>query len=129
MEYVDFKEICQVEGCVNLGEINKKHNGKVYRRKYCSKHKRDMYGMGNNFNQKLKLKKILNKCVSCGWEGPCDKHRPIAGSSYNLKNIVSLCPNCHRLYHRGYITNEYKETKKYKDFKNGIIYKCKNTGF
>jgi len=42
-----------------------------------------------------------NKCVICGWTGPCDKHRLEKKNGYIVLNVVSLCPNCHRLLHRG----------------------------
>ena len=51
-------------------------------------------------------KKVLDlkKCTLCGWRGPCDLHRIKRGKDgggYDLLNSVVVCPNCHRLIHRG----------------------------
>jgi hypothetical protein len=44
-------------------------------------------------------------CFKCGWnESYCDRHRIIKGEDggkYILGNVISLCPNCHRIEHRG----------------------------
>ena len=48
-------------------------------------------------------------CWHCGWDGPCDIHRIKSGSQggqYEDKNVVVLCPNCHRLVHRNLISIE-----------------------
>lgn len=109
------ERICEVKGCENVGEYHKKSaNGKVYRRKHCSTHKRFFYGMrrqtGSKKAWKDKIKKFKeskgNKCELCGWKGPCDIHRKIPrhqGGGYTEGNIMCICPNCHRLEHRGLI--------------------------
>lgn len=108
MHRIDALGKCSVEGCGNLGEVHKIINHKVYRRKYCSKHKRQHYGMPLSYNKpKLKAKDafrkrgMCDKCMICGWEGPCDVHRKEPQGSYNMKNMMASCPNCHRLIHRG----------------------------
>jgi hypothetical protein len=44
-------------------------------------------------------------CIICGWnKTKCDAHRIIFGCNggkYEKGNLISLCPNCHRLVHRG----------------------------
>ena len=45
-----------------------------------------------------------DRCVACGWEGPCDLHRIVPGKKngkYTSGNTLELCPNCHRLAHKG----------------------------
>ncbi len=40
-------------------------------------------------------------CWICGWnQATCDQHRLVAGKDggiYSIDNVVSLCPNCHRV--------------------------------
>ena len=101
---------CQVEGCSNLGDpVKLKPNGKYYRRKFCSVHKREHYGMqppttGTTTAFKERIRKQRgNLCERCGWVGPCDIHRIIPGcrgGRYQEGNIEIICPNCHRLEHR-----------------------------
>lgn len=106
MKYIDDKKICKKESCCNLGAWNKVINNKLYRSPLCEKHKAQKYGKKKSPASKLKtiekFKKrgLANKCEICGWKGPCDVHRKIPQGSYNLKNIMSSCPNCHRLIHR-----------------------------
>jgi len=50
--------------------------------------------------------RIPNKsCQFCGWDKAfCDRHRIVEGKNggvYSKENVVSLCPNCHRLIHLG----------------------------
>ena len=110
VEIIDEKKKCEVEGCTNVGEWNKIDHCKVHRRKICSRHKRLKYGL---FPQQLsavqtfKKKGKCDKCELCGWVGPCDCHRKVFGKEggrYKLSNLHSICPNCHRLIHRGLIT-------------------------
>lgn len=58
---------------------------------------------------KEKLSREANKCVICGWVGPCDLHRIIHGKDggkYTAKNICIICPNCHRLEHNNLLNKE-----------------------
>lgn len=60
---------------------------------------------GNGERQKLAVREVpCNKCTVCAWEGPCDLHRIKMGKDggkYTVSNVISLCPNCHRLFHLG----------------------------
>lgn len=47
-----------------------------------------------------------NQCEICKWVGPCDRHRIQFGGDYIVQNVVSLCPNCHRLFHLGLLSIE-----------------------
>ena len=53
-------------------------------------------------------KKAVVPCDMCGWDkSTCDFHhiKPISeGGRSNPSNLIVLCPNCHRLAHRGTIT-------------------------
>ena len=94
---------CNIEGCNNLSAYNGKTQGY---RKLCCSHHRKKYGISNRRRQDNKKKLILNnRCVKCGWNGPCDRHRIEQGGEYKQDNVLVLCPNCHRLLHfkeRGY---------------------------
>ena len=47
------------------------------------------------------LEEYRKRCVVCGWDKDnCDLHA-IDGGKVVIGNLVSLCPNCHRLLHRG----------------------------
>lgn len=113
------REICSFDGCENLAEKYKVVNGKTYYRKWCTRHKRIFYGMTlggrkhlsengrliNKPNSKERFKDKKLPCFVCGWDkAPCDVHRRISGKDngkYNMRNMISLCPNCHRLVHSG----------------------------
>ena len=48
-----------------------------------------------------KLEDYRKKCAVCGWDKDnCDLHA-INNGEVKIGNLVSLCPNCHRLLHRG----------------------------
>ena len=87
---------CKIEGCNNMA----RNRGGQKRGTLCDKHHLRQY-------PKWKLKKRLEKlpCQKCGWNlAPCDIHRIIPGSQggkYTTDNVIVLCPNCHRLIHRG----------------------------
>lgn len=59
------------------------------------------------WRQEERLRNLLsgNPCQVCGWnKANCDLHRIIPGNKggkYTEDNIIVLCPNCHRLVHRG----------------------------
>lgn len=107
MERRDDKRRCIIEGCNCLGDISKVINGRVYRRKWCTKHKKIHYGILIKTRKRIKAKEMFkkrglkNQCWICGWEGPCDIHRKNPQGSYSFENMMSSCPNCHRLIHRG----------------------------
>ena len=110
MERIDSYSKCTIAGCKNLGEVNKIVCHKVHRRKFCTKHKREFYGMEKQHNkyrenskERFKTRELDKKCMVCGWVGPCDIHRKEMQGSYDMKNMIATCPNCHRLLHRGLI--------------------------
>jgi hypothetical protein len=101
----DERPICAKKGCANLAA--KDGNGLGLFRKFCETHHRLDHGMKRYTGFRDRF--IAKVCVLCGWEGPCDRHRLIAGKEggkYQKGNVVSLCPNCHRLVHRGYVEKE-----------------------
>ena len=99
--------VCCVEGCKNLGAWNSIRSGKLYRSSMCCKHKRIHYGQPTwkrrkQLNKNEFRNKNGNKCMLCGWVGPCDVHRKIPnskGGKYTEENSILICPNCHRLQH------------------------------
>lgn len=104
---IDDKRKCQVEGCENLGGYVRirKRDGSVARRKWCNKHTSSFIKIPVKPRSHGKFKKLnCSKCMICDWVGPCDVHRIIEGSEggkYVFGNMLSVCPNCHRLHHRG----------------------------
>ena len=99
---------CSIEGCKNLAKkncltwIDAKGNKCVRKGNpylpMCNSHTdQRVYG--------------TDKCILCGWnKARCDKHRlkVISKSGkrpgYYKANVISLCPNCHRLVHLGFVT-------------------------
>lgn len=97
---------CLVEGCQRL----QRNKGKDYLGitrwdKYCDKHHKMRFKVKLPSGEFFKLRvggEIDNsKCVKCGWEGPCDRHRKEPEKGYIPENVVVLCPNCHRLQSMG----------------------------
>ena len=88
--------ICQVEGCERQRCSKGIHRGVRRYHRFCSSH-RLIY-------RKTKTLPNLDKCVICGWDGPCDSHRSVSGDGYTEENTFIICPNCHRLLHRGTLT-------------------------
>ena len=87
---------CSVEGCTRL--VMSKGNG--YYSGFCTKHHKEKYGMP--YDRKAELRD--EGCMLCGWIGPCDLHRLKTArdnGKYTKGNVVTVCPNCHRLLHRG----------------------------
>ena len=91
----DNGRVCIYQGCNNLGEWREVNHGVVRRRKLCGTHR------------KAVQKRRGNICEYCGWEGPCDAHRPVAGSIYSKENVRTTCPNCHRLISMGLIEDKF----------------------
>jgi len=106
----DSRKICRIEGCNNLGRWSKRIRNKIYRASLCDKHHTKRYGMERSpasrrkSKEKFKDRGLDTKCMICGWEGPCDVHRKDPIGTYNMENMMSSCPNCHRLIHRGLLT-------------------------
>lgn len=112
MEIVDLKRKCMIDGCENLGEWNVIKGGVVYRRKLCCSHHRKLTGVTKPEGRDSYAREVFKKikcgfCEYCGWEGPCDCHRPNPGR-YAVGNMRSTCPNCHRLITRGLMVDKFK---------------------
>lgn len=114
---MDNKRKCSIEGCNNVGEWNCIKRGKVYRRKLCSTHrmvlKKQTTGAGKRtYAREIFKRDNCSKCEYCGWNGPCDVHRPIPnneGGNYVKINMRSACPNCHRLITKGLMIDKFKQ--------------------
>ncbi|HEC64908.1 MAG TPA: hypothetical protein ENI23_06435 [bacterium] len=107
------KPKCKIDKCNNnamFARINKKGERKY--KKLCYGHHRKKYRMSPN----SKIRKNgsftseyydidTTKCSLCGWDkAPCDRHRiemGMNGGKYIKGNMLSLCPNCHKLVHLG----------------------------
>lgn len=92
------ERICIIEGCTNLGSPRQTIDGKVIRRSLCGKHHREKHPRTPRW---WRHKDNFNKCSICSWIGPCDMHRIIEQGKYIRENVISVCPNCHRLHHGG----------------------------
>ena len=102
---------CVIDGCENLAlRHHPRKDGSFSYRKLCTRHHKTKYGMSTvNSKKKRKFGKVLNMdrsfCVLCGWDkAPCDRHRikyGVDGGKYEKGNVMSVCPNCHRLIHMG----------------------------
>lgn len=106
------ERICETPECNNLGQYKEKHpiTGKVQRRRLCygCRHPRSGKKRGRKAHQwKLFKEHKCNKCEYCGWEGPCDIHRPDPKGKYEAGNMKSICPNCHRLLDLGLTDDPY----------------------
>jgi hypothetical protein len=91
---------CIVSGCERLQANKGIYNGQRRYDAYCEHHRRGRMKV----EKKGKLKVNTNKCSRCGWEGACDKHRIVNGKDggkYEIGNVIVVCPNCHRLIHKG----------------------------
>lgn len=91
------RKICEIEGCGKPAAQKGIVNGKQRYRRLCSGHWRSKKGWRS-------VHKAVGKCNVCGWIGPCDAHRIVGGKdggTYSKGNVISLCPNCHRMAHIG----------------------------
>lgn len=96
--------ICAEPGCERLtgkGGVVKGHQ--IYK-KWCQTHRKDPHPLRSvarvRGNYSLSLKQLLRKdaCERCGWdEAICDLHRIEPGGAYTADNVITLCPNCHRV--------------------------------
>jgi len=96
LTHIGAREICAYKGCDHIQASKGLSNGKKRYGRYCSRH---------DYLRKRGLDMALNldKCVVCGWDGPCDIHRIVPGSKggrYVRGNVEIICPNCHRLKER-----------------------------
>jgi 5-methylcytosine-specific restriction endonuclease McrA len=83
--------------------------------KYCSQKCKSKYYRYLIYTEKGKTHKIQRillhfPCMNCGWnEGPRDVHHiiPVSeGGKNEINNMITLCPNCHRLAHRNLLSKE-----------------------
>ena len=93
---------CSVKGCNTRGKWRKGGN---IRRRLCDKHYKELVPTAFNdaFKRKLRASGFTDKCSICGWDkAKCDIHRLIPkskGGKYEKSNVISVCPNCHRILH------------------------------
>ncbi len=81
---------------------------KITRGKF-NKNFKSIFELSSRTVQKI-LKRLKLGCSECGWDkATCDIHhidgRKIEDAD-NHKNLVLLCPNCHRLVHEGKIEKD-----------------------
>ena len=87
--------------------------------KYCcnkckSIHYRRMIHTEENGTRKLQSILLTYPCANCNWDTSSrDVHHIIPsclGGKNELKNLITLCPNCHRMAHRNLLSeNKLKE--------------------
>jgi hypothetical protein len=102
---------CSMVNCNNLAmQHRKREDGTMIYRKLCTTHHCRKYKMPVGSQEKRRglsgFRDIeRSKCVICGWDkAECDRHRIVFGADGGLYvegNVISVCPNCHRLIHRG----------------------------
>lgn len=108
---MEIRPKCKNDGCDRLAVSGgKRVDGTRKFKKLCTICHKNKYEMPLNRRDRL-VRKFPNLfCILCGWDkGPCDRHRIIYGKNggqYTDGNVISLCPNCHRLLHLGLISVE-----------------------
>lgn len=92
--------------CITCGNIFQSKSTKA---KYCSKpckskHYRTLISTNENGSRKLQSILLLLPCANCGWDvSSRDIHHILPsclGGKNELNNLITLCPNCHRMAHR-----------------------------
>lgn len=102
---------CRKSICINCGETFIKHGT---RNKKCEKCRRNVQHSKKHLDElnifdistrtitKI-LKRMNAKCSICSWEeSTCDIHHIVEkknGGTDDLKNLIVVCPNCHRILH------------------------------
>lgn len=98
--------------CIVCGNTFMSKNPKS---KYCSKvckckHYRYLAATEQYGTRKLQNILLTLPCANCGWqEGPRDVHHilPVCkGGKNEMINLITLCPNCHRLAHRNLLSED-----------------------
>ena len=83
--------------------------------KYCSdkcklKHYRALQKIVNGLTRKQTEDLAKLPCANCGWDlGPRDVHHiklVSKGGKATSENMITLCPNCHRLAHRNLLSED-----------------------
>ena len=104
------RPVCKIDGCNNLAAKKKKRkDGSQAYRKSCNAHHKKKYNMSlcGKDKRTTGVRKMISRssCFICGWDkAECDAHRIVYGCNggkYVVGNVVAVCPNCHRLIHRG----------------------------
>lgn len=106
--------VCSVPGCGRPQDMKENRNGVKRWYKLCRHHRKP--GQPTQYRvvkdaANAGVPKFIpinplatDHCSICDWHGPCDKHRVKAGKdggTYERGNLIVVCPNCHRLLHRG----------------------------
>lgn len=77
------------------------HLVRYARRKICGRKYKGLDGKTYLLQKYREMKG--NTCEICGWnEGPCDLHHKLPrarGGKHEIKNLICVCPNHHRLIH------------------------------
>jgi len=92
------RKICKTKGCKRLQRRKGIVNGKDTYGTVCDLHRKTKNAFVKEFFNKQSIPN--KKCSNCSWsKASCDRHRKIAANGYTKKNVIILCPNCHRLKH------------------------------
>ena len=105
------RSVCLFKGCDRMqGTKGRTKSGQKQYRRWCDYHRRRKCGQapkgywGGEYTS-LDYRRLFpnKKCDRCGWDkASCDRHRlknGREGGKYVKGNVISLCPNCHRLEH------------------------------
>lgn len=101
--------------CIICGNLFQSISSKA---KYCnhkckSKHYRILLRTNEGLTNKYQKILLSLPCEICGWnQGPRDVHHilPVKeGGKNELYNLITLCPNCHRLAHRNLLSKNKLE--------------------
>lgn len=69
------------------------------------RHDNKCHACHRGVNTTNKYSIVNSQCWLCGWDrAPCDRHRIIPKAGYKRGNVISLCPNCHRLLTMGFVS-------------------------
>lgn len=100
---------CKCVTCSNLFE------SKSTKAKYCCKNckgidYRRLISTAENGTRKLQTILLSLSCANCNWsESSRDVHHIVPsclGGKNELNNLITLCPNCHRMAHRNLLSED-----------------------
>ena len=98
--------------CVTCGNS---FDSKSSKAKYCcgkckSLHYRQLISTPENGSRKLQSILLTLPCANCEWkESSRDVHHIVPscfGGKNQLNNLITLCPNCHRMAHRNLLSKD-----------------------